>query len=100
VPSLKERRAPVNAPPIAAFFCFIKEGKKHLQYQHLTCKELQTDIHKRKSPISASMITTKRLATLMFCGATSIERPLVSKVRRKYLVCDFFHIPQDSNMKI
>jgi hypothetical protein len=27
-PSLNERRAPVNAPPIAAFFCFIKKAKK------------------------------------------------------------------------
>jgi hypothetical protein len=46
----------------------------------------------------------------MFCGATWTEKPLVSKVyffwldevcsKKKYLVCDFFQIPQDSNMKV
>lgn len=36
VPSLNERRAPVIAPPIAAFFCFIKKAKNisHISILH------------------------------------------------------------------
>ncbi len=75
VPSLNERRAPVNAPPIAAFFCFIKKVKNISNVSILHAGSFKLTFIRENLPYQHQWSLPKDLQVLCFVEQLGLKDP-------------------------